>query len=164
MRKGEKSTMRVNQYTLKNDSEYQLKLVKERSFNYPKESGCKFDSPEKVARFLNDILDMSNLAEEYVYLISLDVKLQFKGFFELSHGTCNFSYISTKSIFIRALLCGSTNLIIVHNHPSKNLEPSTEDIKAYNKLKKAAELLEINIVDFIIIGGCEYLSFNQEGL
>lgn len=157
--------MRINQYNLKIDDTNKIELVKEKSFNYPKEDGHghSFDCPDKIADFLNDVWDIGSLAEEYVYMLAFDIKMKFIGIFELSHGASNCAYVSTKSVFERALLCGASNIVMVHNHPSKDAQPSKNDHDVYKRLKEASKLLEINVADFIIIGGKTWLSFCNAG-
>ena len=155
--------MRINQYNLKIDDSNKIGLVKEKSFNYPKEDGHWFDCPDKITAFLNDIWDIGSLAEEYAYMLAFDTKMKFIGIFELSHGATNYACVSTKSVFERALLCGASNIVMVHNHPSKDAQPSKNDHNVYKRLKEAGKLLEINIADFIIIGGKTWLSFCNAG-
>ncbi|WP_087712052.1 JAB domain-containing protein [Chryseobacterium mucoviscidosis] len=58
----------------------------------------------------------------------------------------------------------ATGLILVHNHPSGNLNPSSADLAIVKKLKTACKLLDIALLDSIIITKDNYTSFNDEGL
>ncbi|HRO72609.1 MAG TPA: JAB domain-containing protein [Saprospiraceae bacterium] len=55
-------------------------------------------------------------------------------------------------------------IILCHNHPSGNLKPSNEDINLTKRVKEAAALLDIRILDHIIIGDMNYYSFADEGM
>jgi DNA repair protein RadC len=63
-----------------------------------------------------------------------------------------------------ALQSLSSSFILVHNHPSGNRQPSDADLKITKKIKKAAEYMEINVLDHIILTDDSYTSFADEGL
>lgn len=120
-----------------------------------------FNSPENVYKLAAKTLNLLEAAEEYVYLITLNSKNKLTGLFEVSHGTVNSSILSPREIYIRALLLGATNIIIFHNHPSGDPEPSKEDIRVTKRLKTAGELLGVELIDHIIVGNY-YYSFREE--
>lgn len=120
-----------------------------------------FNSPENVYKLATKTLNLLEAAEEYVYLITLNNKNKLTGLFEVSHGTVNSSILSPREIYIRALLLGATNIIIFHNHPSGDPEPSKEDIRITKRLKAAGELLGVELIDHIIVGNY-YYSFREE--
>jgi len=68
-----------------------------------------------------------------------------------------------KRIFKMALEHAASSIILAHNHPSGNLKPSDEDIKLTRRIKKAGELLDISVLDHIIAGDNEFLSFEEQG-
>lgn len=79
-------------------------------------------------------------AEEYTYALCLDTTLQsLQGIFEISHGSIDCSILSPREVLLRALLCGTSRLLILHNHPSGNPKPSKEDIEVTNRMQKACE-------------------------
>ena len=120
-----------------------------------------FNSPENVYKLATKTLNLLEAAEEYVYLITLNNKNKLTGLFEVSHGTVNSSILSPREIYIRALLLGATNIIIFHNHPSGDPEPSKEDIRVTKRLKATGELLGVELIDHIIVGNY-YYSFREE--
>lgn len=81
----------------------------------------------------------------------------------VSKGGMTSTIADPKIIFKQALEHSATNLILVHNHPSGSLSPSQQDIILTNKLIKAGELLEIQVIDHLIIGDRQYYSFADEG-
>lgn len=152
---------RINIYkTLINKESLLTTLVKERACNY---NGNSLTSPEAVYQMMEDVFHMSDNAEEYCYLLCLNTKNALIGAFELSHGTVNSSQVGMREIFVRALLCGSTNIILVHNHPSQNENPSADDIRLTKKLSEASSLIGITLQDHIIIG-TSYYSLKENGL
>ena len=62
-----------------------------------------------------------------------------------------------------ALLCNATAMILAHNHPSGQLNPSNEDIKLTKQIKEAARLMDMRVVDHLIITADSYYSFAEEG-
>ncbi len=68
-----------------------------------------------------------------------------------------------REIMKEALLSGATSLILVHNHPSQNTNPSKEDIQITQKIMDAAKLMEINVLDHFIVTGhdCYSILFDK---
>lgn len=85
------------------------------------------------------------------------------GIFEVSHGTINQSLIGMREIFTKLCLIGAANFIFCHNHPSKDLTPSSADISLTRKLKECADLMGIPLLDHIIVSDSFY-SFKENGL
>lgn len=117
---------------------------------------------KKVFEFSVKELRLDKKAEEYAFMFAYDTKKVLIGVFEISHGTINTALLSNREIFMRALLIGAANIIIIHNHPSGNILPSEQDRDVCKKIMNAAKLLEIPLDDFIIIGNEEYYSFRKE--
>ncbi len=67
-------------------------------------------------------------------------------------GTVNSSVLRIAEIFRPAIACNSPGIIVCHNHPSGDPEPSPEDIKTTEQLVEAGKILQIELVDHIIIG------------
>ena len=82
----------------------------------------------------------------------------------ISIGSVNASIVSSREIFMEALNAKAVYLVLLHNHPSGNSEPSREDKKTTENIRKACDLMEIPLLDHIIIGEDEYFSFKGEGL
>lgn len=156
--------MKVYLFNLKLNSRYHHpKLVREHSFNC--EDGSTFNKPENIYKLAIDVLHMNIKAEEYVYALCFNTTLQsIQGIFEISHGSVDCSVLSPREVLIRALLCGTSRIIILHNHPSGNPKPSKEDIHLTKRMKKACKLIGIPLVDHIITGNDRYYSFQQENL
>ena len=150
--------MRIIKYTTHLDNDRKPILIKENSSNYP--NVCRLDSPQKITDMINTIYNASVLTEEYMWMIALDTKCNPIGIFEISHGTVNASLISPREIFMRLCLCGATNFVLIHNHPSGDITPSKEDINVTTQMKEAGKLMNINLLDHIIIGDI-YYSFRE---
>lgn len=120
----------------------------------------KLNSPEKVFQYC---IDMQSLPQEVVRIIFLDSKLTVLGSKEISKGTISTSIAHPRDIFREALIRNSTGIIMVHNHPSGDPTPSQEDIELTKRIKKAGELLGVNLLDHIIIGKT-YFSLRQKSM
>jgi len=81
---------------------------------------------------------------------------------KISSGGISGTVVDNKIILKKALLNLASSIILVHNHPSGNLNPSIQDKKITRKMKLACELLEINLLDHLIIAGNSYYSFADE--
>ncbi|MEX0981542.1 MAG: DNA repair protein RadC [Bacteroidales bacterium] len=83
---------------------------------------------------------------------------------KISQGGLTGTVIDTRMILKHALDKRATSLIISHNHPSGNKTPSEADINITKKIKNAAEIMDINVLDHVIVAGQTYFSFADEGL
>ena len=154
--------MRIQKSSIVLDGNYKNVLVKDFAKNY---SGVDdLQSPENIVKVMNDVFNISNLPEEYLYLICMTCRCQPISFFEVSHGTCSSSLVGCREILIRALLCGATNIIIIHNHPSGVPQPSKEDMSVTNRVKDACDLIGIHFCDHIIVGRDGYFSFIKNNM
>lgn len=151
--------MKINTYKSYINSDYRSYLVKEKSIEYS--ATDKLDNATKIFEVMKNVFHMHELAEEEVYMICLNTKCIPTSFIMISKGTVRCSVVSTREIFIQALLSSAVNIIICHNHPSHDVTPSREDIELTQKLLKTSQLLDINLADHIIIGGNNFFSFSE---
>ncbi len=82
----------------------------------------------------------------------------------ISKGGTSATAVDPKKIFKLALDNNSSYIILCHNHPSGNIQPSNEDIKLTKKLKEAGNSLDLPVLDHIIIGDEKYYSFADQGI
>jgi len=82
----------------------------------------------------------------------------------ISIGGVSGTVVDPKVLFKRALNASASSLILAHNHPSGNLQPSEADKSITAKLKRAGDDLEIKVLDHLIIGDAAYYSFADEGM
>ena len=106
---------------------------------------------------------LNKQSEEYVYMIALNTKCRPLGIFEVSHGAVNSSICNPREIFIKALLCGASGIILAHNHPSGDPTPSKEDERVYKRIKDAGNIIGIELLDNIIVGN-GYFSFRENNM
>ncbi len=137
-----------------------LEIGKRRQAESPAEK-VQFRSPQKVFSYIQSFL--SHLSQEEFWVIYLDTKLNEIKKEQISKGGINNTIVDIRIVLKHALECGAVNLILTHNHPSGNIKPSQEDKAITKKLKKAADLLNIKVLDHIIITDQEYYSFSENG-
>jgi DNA repair protein RadC len=107
--------------------------------------------------------DNVELREEFNILL-LNRANHVLGWFQVSVGGTAGTLIDPKLIFSVALKCNASGIILCHNHPSGNLNPSNSDNELTKKLKNGSNLLEIQILDHIILTAESYFSFADEGV
>ncbi|WGS65989.1 RadC family protein [Marinitoga aeolica] len=138
-----------------------LKAVFELGIRFHKEAlkkdNLKLDSPDKVYDLLYD--EMVFLDKEMVKCISLNSKLNPISIDTISIGTANHSILHPRDIFKTAIKNNAISILIVHNHPSGDSEPSMLDYEITKKIEKSGDLLGIKLSDHVIIGKSEYYSF-----
>jgi DNA repair protein RadC len=113
--------------------------------------------------FKNWNSDKLELIEQFKVLL-LNTYNKVLGIFEVSTGGVTGTIADPKIIFSSALKANATGIILAHNHPSGNLQPSTADINLTKKIVGAGELLDIKVLDHLIITSESYYSFRDQGL
>jgi DNA repair protein RadC len=86
------------------------------------------------------------------------------GFEKVSVGNINSSIVDPRSVFRSAIVSNSASIIVAHNHPSGNNEPSDEDISITKKLVESGKLLGVHVFDHIIFAEDTYTSFVERRL
>lgn len=107
---------------------------------------------------------MSYDMEEQLRLIFLDQKNQIIGDEVQTRGTIDQTAIYPREVVKRALEVGAKSIIMVHNHPSGDPSPSREDIQLTLKVNEAAQMLDINLHDHLIIGKGSHASLKSMGI
>src|ERR1700722_7739951 len=126
------------------------------------------ETPEDIARLLGE--EMRLLDYESVRVICLNTKHKVLAVEEVTRGTLNESLFHPREAFRPALARQAHAVILVHNHPSGNTQPSEADKQVTRRMKDAGELLQIELLDHVILGAPRagddknYFSFKNEGL
>jgi len=101
---------------------------------------------------------------EYFVVMLLDVRCRVIGINTVSIGTLDSSIVSGREVFKAAILTNANSIILGHNHPSGDPQPSPSDITVTRDLVKAGKVLDIKVQDHIIIGeGGQHLSLKERG-
>ena len=119
-------------------------------------------SSETVYKLFHPLV--GDLEHEEFWLLMLNRANRVLGKYKVSQGGLSGTVIDTRIILKKALDNLASSIIVCHNHPSGNKQPSDADVKITEKLKKGAALLEIKLLDHVIIADKSYFSFADEGL
>lgn len=122
----------------------------------------KITSPEDVANIFIPLL-RDELKEKFI-VVCLSTANKIVKYETISVGNLNSSIVHPREVFKVAIENNSANIIVLHNHPSGNPEPSREDIYVTKKLIEAGKYLDINLFDHIIVAGNTYTSLIQRRL
>lgn len=118
---------------------------------------CSVASYRAIAPLLMD------LPHEEFWILLLNTRLEITQRVMISSGGINSTVVDPRMVFKKAVEGDAVSVVLVHNHPSGNIEPSLADIKLTNKLVAAGQILGILVQDHIIVGGRNYYSFKDEG-
>lgn len=119
----------------------------------------KITTPEDIAKKL--IKEMKYEKQEIIKILMLNQKRELIKESNIAKGQTNQAYISLKEILAEPVKMQAPNIIIIHNHPSGNPNPSKADIEFTKKLAKASQILGIILLDHLIIGNNSYVSVLQ---
>ena len=150
--------MRVTTYKTLLDKDRKPQLVKEKTVNYTGVNAMQH--PLEIADVMNAIFNAKDCTEEHVWVIGMNTKMKPIGIIEVSHGLINGSLVTPREVFTKVSLMGAIGFVLVHNHPSGDTSPSTEDIDITKKIKECGKLMNIQLIDHLIIGE-GYFSFEE---
>ena len=102
--------------------------------------------------------------KEYFLALLLDTRNQLIRVAEVSVGSLDSSIVHPREVFKEAISASAASVVFAHNHPSGDVTASEDDIKLTQRLVEAGEIMGIDVLDHIIIGGKKYLSLKREGL
>jgi len=102
--------------------------------------------------------------KEHFVALLLDTRNQLIKTAEISIGSLDSSIVHPREVFKEAIAASAASVIFVHNHPSGDPTASEEDIKLTKRLAEAGEIVGIDVLDHIIVGGKKFLSLKREGL
>ena len=146
-----------------NIAKYDVRLVKEEGNRYTLEKIIK--TPENARQVFVEVLEMECRAQEIFSILTLDIKSNLTGIFEVSVGGLHSSIVHPRNVFQRAILQNAAVIVLGHNHPSGDPQPSNDDIKITKKLISAGEILGIEVMDHIVVGdGNNFISMKEKGL
>jgi DNA repair protein RadC len=100
-------------------------------------------------------------SQERFAVLLLDVKHRLLGTRIITIGTATETLAHPRDIFREVIKQGATRLIVAHNHPSGNTEPSPEDIHLTRQLLSGAQFLGIPLLDHLILGNGDFRSLRQ---
>jgi DNA repair protein RadC len=121
-----------------------------------------FDAPAKVKQYLQ--LQLGTREYEVFAVLFLDAQSRLIKFEELFRGTLTQTSVYPREVVKRALTLGCAAVILSHNHPSGAAEPSRADEYLTQTLKSALQLIDVRVLDHLVVGHGEVVSFAERGL
>lgn len=119
-------------------------------------------SPQDVANLV--MAEMDLLEQEHLRVLLLNTKNQVLAMPEVYKGNVNSTLVRVGEVFREAVCEGSPALIVVHNHPSGDPTPSSDDVEMTRQMVEAGQLLGIDVLDHIVIGRQSFVSLRERGL
>jgi DNA repair protein RadC len=119
-------------------------------------------SPADAAQLMQ--IEMSHLDQEHLRAICLDTKNRVQKVKTVYIGSVNSAVIRVGEVFKEALKLNSTAIIVVHNHPSGDPTPSSEDVLVTRQIVEAGKLLDVEVLDHLVIGHGRFVSMRERGL
>jgi len=126
------------------------------------QQGVIFTSAQQTKHYL--VSQLRHQQREVFACLFLDTKNQLLAFEKLFYGSINSANVYPREIVKRALQLNAAAIILSHNHPSGNPAPSLEDKHLTQQLIKALELVDVRVVDHMIVGNNQVVSFAELGL
>lgn len=126
------------------------------------EKGSAMERPEQVKAYL--VAKLRHQPREVFACLFLDNRHRVLKFEEIFFGTINAAAVYPREVVAKALSHNAAAVVLAHNHPSGVAEPSTADQQITERLKSALEMIEVRVIDHIIVGDAETVSFAERGL
>ena len=139
-------------------TKYRISLVREDNSSA---SSDPISAPERAYQYIKSGLE--NKDRELFVTILLNAKNVPLGVHLVSMGALNSAFVSPREVFKAAIIASAAGIILAHNHPSGDPEPSLEDVQITVTLSKAGDILGVSVVDHIIVGHGTYYSMQENG-
>lgn len=131
------------------------------------DKNIKITSPGKVYDVMSEILKAEHEMDrdkEHLWVIGLKANGVIKYIELVTLGLLDQSLVCAREVFRFSIMKAVKRIMVVHNHPSGECEPSGEDIKITDRLCEAGKLLDIKVLDHVVISESDYYSFRENGL
>lgn len=132
-----------------------------------KEQKVNIHSSGDIYKIMQQILLRENKisrSQEHFWVVGLDIKNKILFIELISLGATNAALVKPREVFRMAIYKLAVKMILVHNHPSGNIEPSDRDNDFTDRLMKSGEMLGVKVVDHLIISEEAYTSYKDAGI
>ena len=136
----------------------QINLVRE----CPKEDRPTISTPGDVMGLMRP--QLADRTTEEFWVLCLDARNKLCGSKMVAKGTLNATIVHPREVFKPAIMTNAASVILVHNHPSGDTSPSSDDTTLTVRLVKAGEILGIDVLDHVIVGHNNYYSLKEANL
>ncbi len=126
--------------------------------------GVKLSCADDAVPVLRDLLQIEDEIDrdkEHFYVIHLNTRSVIKTVELVGLGSLNSAVVHPRETFRRAISRGACSILLAHNHPSDEVEPSEEDMKVSKAMHEAGRIVGIDVVDHLIFGTKSYFSFRD---
>lgn len=130
--------------------------------HYTKAPSQKIKSPSDVVDLL--MTTYKDYETEHFTCIFMNVRNEVIKIMEISKGGIDSAVVSPAEVFRHAVRMGACNIIVVHNHPSGDPEPSQADLDISNQLLEAGKIIGVQVLDHLILGDGKYVSLKERAL
>ena len=114
----------------------------------------KLAKPEEAGDFL-ETTGIADKVQEHFIVVCLDTRNNTVMYQVTGVGSVDRCIANPKDIFRAPIICGASKIVIAHNHPSGDLEPSVQDLRTTEQLVEAGKILNIQVIDHFIVGMTE---------
>lgn len=126
------------------------------------DSKIKIKNTKDIVNLFMD--ELRHEKREIVKLALLNTKNEIIKLVEVSYGSTSFATVEPKDILYEAIKIGAPKIIVIHNHPSGDSNPSLADFEITDRIEKASKIVGIELLDHIVIGDGNYVSiFSKRG-
>lgn len=129
---------------------------------YKSGDNYKISSPKDASELVME--ELRGFDKEHLYVIMLNTKNLVIKISDVSVGSLNSSIVHPREVYTEPIVKHAASIIICHNHPSGDPEPSSEDINITKRLRECGKIIGIELLDHIIIGDGVYISFKEKGI
>lgn len=134
----------------------------EKALTKHKTYGQKIENPKDIYDLFKN--NLANKKKEHFKLLSLNSRNNLISIDEISVGSLNANVVHPREVFAPAIANHAAQVILIHNHPSGDTQPSDDDLIITKRLVETGKVLGIEVTDHIIISRDRYLSFKSENL
>jgi len=128
----------------------------------PEDERPQINSPSSAAAIL--MPRMAHRLQEYLLVITCDTRNRVLDITEVYHGSLNSAAVRIAEVFKPAVQQNAAAILVAHNHPSGDPDPSPEDISITRAIVQSGKLLDISVLDHLIIGNPNWVSLKEKGL
>jgi DNA repair protein RadC len=128
---------------------------------YSADEKPRINSPLDAARLL---LDMHSLQQEQIRVIILNTRNEVIRVSMVYQGSVNSTQVRIAELFRDAIMDNAPAIIVIHNHPSGDTTPSPDDVAITRAVVQAGQILDIDVLDHLILGGGRHVSLKERGL
>lgn len=143
-------------------TETRIKSVREKTEITLSEKVSMSSDAARILRLLFDHVGEDIGIRECFFALYLNRANRVVSFSQISSGGVSGTVVDPRLVFKGAIDCLASGIILCHNHPSGNLNPSVPDRELTEKIKKGASLFDMSVIDHIILTEDKYLSFADE--